>query len=355
MIRRRSLYNLGSGLGAQLSLVLMLFAVGCLESAIDPSKTVQFDVSGMGLEGVGAPVYATVARTTDSFQGGASAIDVYVPTGVTSPTPLLVLLQGARVHKSYYTQFCTRLAAHGFVVAAANHDSLLGYFTSTGSVQEVLDALAVKSVTQGDPLYGIPDLDRIGLVGHSFGGATALTYVQGDCNFPFCAAPFEASAAIRAVATYASHLVTPDDQIIAVDSKGIAIQIMLGERDGVAREQDLERTYDAIHDGDKQLIRLTGANHFAVNDLDNPPGTITDANAQLVDREVTIAVAADWVGVFMRAYVQRENDAIAYLHASGTRENEQYSARYEPFQLEPTPQADKPSFDDSHWASNRTR
>lgn len=291
------------------------------------------------MDGLGAPIFATVERTTTPFTSGSSAIDLYVPIDSDGPTPLVILLQGARVHKSYYSGFCARIAAHGFIVAAANHDSTLGYFTSTSSVRDVLTHLADRANDLSDPLMGLLDLERVGIVGHSFGGATALTLVQGDCNFPFCAMPFERPSSIRAVAAYAAHLVEWTGDVVSVDARGLPIQMMFGDRDTVAHPSDVERTFDALRNNAKQLIRLKGANHFAINDLNNPPGTITDSNIVLVEQDASIAIAADWVGLFMRAQVSEDADAIEYLLASGTQENERFDATFEPFQLPPIAQA----------------
>lgn len=310
---------------------------GCGGPMAAPSPSVHFDVQGVGLSGT--PLIAEVERTSDEFQDATGAIDVYVPDGVTEPTPVLILLQGARVHKSYYSRFCARIAAHGFIVAAANHDSPLGFFTSTQSVQDVLDALATKSSDIDDPLFGIIDFERVGLVGHSFGGATALTLVQGDCTFPFCSTPFDRPDSLRAVAVYASHLVTLNDYVIAVDARGLPVQMLLGDRDAVAASDDIVRTFDALQNGAKHLVELKGANHFAINDLNNPPGTITDSNEPIIEQDVSIAIAANWVGLFMSAHVADDAAALAYLMESGTQENDVYDASHVSFQLQPTPVA----------------
>lgn len=265
--------------------------------------------------------------------------------------PVVILLQGARVHKSYYSNYCARIAAHGFVVLAANHDSTLGYFTATSSVDEVLAYLEAESDEPDGRLFGVVDMTRLGIVGHSFGGATVLTLAQGDCNFPFCPVPFEKPASLRAIAVYGSHLADLAGDVISIDARGLAIQMMFGDLDSVADPYDTRRMFEAGRNGAKQLIALKGANHFAITDINNPPGTIADSNSPLIKQQASIALAADWVGMFMRAHVAGDADAISYLQASGTQESEQFYTSYTPFQIQPTPQANVTDFADRETAS----
>ncbi|GJM26313.1 MAG: hypothetical protein DHS20C16_27280 [Phycisphaerae bacterium] len=322
-----------------LAVAVLFVLLGCNGPTFEPSPPISLEVIGLGLEGIAAPKHTTVERITDSFQDGSSAIDLYVPIDADRPTPVVIVLQGARVHKSYYSGFCARIAAHGFVVASANHNSPLGYFTSTASVRDVLTYLNTRANDFSDQLFDVIDLERIGIFGHSFGGATALTLVQGDCNFPFCAMAFERPNSLRAVSVYGSHLVELTGDVISVDAKGLPIQLVSGDRDSVADSADIEQTYDAIRNGSKQLVQLKRANHFAINDLNNPPGTVTDSSTPLIEQDISIAVAADWVGLFMRAHVRNEVDAHHYFQTSGTHENDQFTATYEPFQLQPPTQA----------------
>ncbi len=324
------------------SILLCAFAtVGCDVAAVDPNLVTRLAIAGVGLDDAAAPRYPAAGRSTDLFQNGSSAIDIYLPDTpeLQRPIPAIILLQGARVHKSYYSRYCARIAAHGFVVLAANHDSAIGYFTSTSSVFDVLSYVTEALNDPTSRMFGIVDLDRIGVLGHSFGGATALTMVQGDCNFPFCSLAFERPSSIRAVSVYASHLADLSGDVISIDARGLPVQMMIGEFDAIASAGDIRRTYEALRNATKQLIELKGANHFAITDVNNPPGTITDTNDPQVDQDLSINLAADWVGVFMRAHVSNDNDALQYLQTCAAKENDLFGAVYEPFQLQPTLQA----------------
>ena len=123
-------------------------------------------------------------------------------------------------------------------------------------------------------MQGLLDLDRVGLIGHSAGGTVAL---QSARFFP----------EVKAVATYGAHnmvatmLGWPAGSIppAQVDS---AVMLVVGSADGVIerisrpvrrgrgdRADPVTRTFDEAltdRDGENLLVRIEGANHFAIVD-----------------------------------------------------------------------------------------
>lgn len=85
------------------------------------------------------------------------------------------------------------LARAGYVVASVrfpltNREAPGGYFTGIvdvvdqpGDLSFVVDRLLAASATRGDPLAGRIDPERIGTLGHSLGGVTALAQSRFDC------------------------------------------------------------------------------------------------------------------------------------------------------------------------------
>ena len=95
------------------------------------------------------------------------------------PHPLVVLSPGFAMGTTAYAWLAERLAAYGFVVAAPEHREAMGPSMSDfaralvdrpDDVRAVLDHLAAD----GGPVAAAVDLERVAVVGHSLGGATAL-------------------------------------------------------------------------------------------------------------------------------------------------------------------------------------
>jgi predicted dienelactone hydrolase len=132
------------------------------------------------------------------------------PASTARPTwPVLVFLPGWGAPREHYTALCADLASRGFVVVALSHPyesaiSLLadghvvGPVNSAtmfgGSMEDmvairaadssfVLDQLSrLDQVAPGSPLLGHLDLQHVGVVGHSLGGATAVQVVANDAR-----------------------------------------------------------------------------------------------------------------------------------------------------------------------------
>ena len=102
------------------------------------------------------------------------------------PFPLIVFSHGISSVDFQSFALMDYLASHGYVVASASHlQSTL--FTYVGTeffsksaidrpqdVSALIDAMLRRNNTPGDPLFEKIDPDRIGVVGHSFGGYTAI-------------------------------------------------------------------------------------------------------------------------------------------------------------------------------------
>ncbi len=90
--------------------------------------------------------------------------------------PIITILQGANVDKANYAGLGRALARRGFVVAIPNHvqaipgTDVTGLFAEVHVVTEVLAQLAAEDADRRSWLYRIVDTERMGLIGHSFGG-----------------------------------------------------------------------------------------------------------------------------------------------------------------------------------------
>jgi predicted dienelactone hydrolase len=128
-------------------------------------------------------------------------IDIYLPLKSPQPAPVVVISHGLGSDRISYEYLAKHLASYGFAVAVPEHpgsnaqqiqDLVTGRANEVAEpaefvnrpldIKDLLDYLTKLSTT--NPAYrGQLDLQRVGVIGQSFGGYTALTLAGAQINF----------------------------------------------------------------------------------------------------------------------------------------------------------------------------
>ena len=207
-----------------------------------------------------------------------------------------------------------QLARFGFVVVIPNHFQFipsLPFPILFPDQDMILDVLAQMVEEDNDPassLYRIVDTNRMGLAGHSAGGAAGLFAINGSCFPPFCAPPpffFVLPEAVRAGAFYGTNTCglggelndprcidvasTPPNfngMIFGINNENIPVALVQGSNDGIATPDEADATI-AVLEGPKELFPIGGANHYGITNVRNDvlelniPGAIPDLIPQI--------------------------------------------------------------------------
>ena len=136
----------------------------------------------------------------DRLRNRKFEVDIYKPTALREgKTPVIVASHGLASNRKHFEKIARHLTSYGYVVAVPEHigsnythftDMLEGLNRSIFNLNEfidrpkdvsfVLDELERRNQRE---FKGKLDLERVGVLGHSFGGYTALALAGAEINF----------------------------------------------------------------------------------------------------------------------------------------------------------------------------
>jgi len=261
--------------------------------------------------------------------GAGDPADVYYPDPPDLRTfgysfPIVLLLQGAKVARGFYSGVAAGVAAYGFIVVVPDHTSNNiggpGLYTELSEIAAAGAQMKIEAMSATAPVRGVVDTTRVALMGHSYGGASGLSGMANTCFPPIPLCTFQRPPELAAGAFYGTNLATPVLGVPALDTGALPVLLVQGDRDGKALPADALKTYDQIQKRPKAILTLLGANHYGVTDVDNPAGADPEVNAQTLDHAEGVASTARWIGVFLAAFLNGDAAARGALRSAGAHD-----------------------------------
>lgn len=276
-----------------------------------------------------APLFNDVASYSTTISANNDLADIYFPNPSNLKTgnysfPVALLLQGANVDKSDYSEYASIVARYGFVVVVPNHLRSLPQFGFTGLLPEtsqinaVLAQMEAENSNPASPVTGVINTEKLGLLGHSAGGAVGLSAIANLCLSPIqCEGSFSRPNELVAGAFFGASLRNQNGEFFPINNSGIPIALLQGTRESRVLPINAEKTYEQIQTPPKALISILGANHYGITNTNNPTGPIPDPNTPTIPQEVAVETVARWSGLFLRASILDHKAAFDYVYYTG--------------------------------------
>lgn len=114
------------------------------------------------------------------------------PTRAHGKFPFIVFSHGQAAMRYQSTYYTVLLASHGYVVISTDHEGGTLADVARGELQNVAVGVETRPIDvkvlinryerlkEDDPLYGLVDMDKVGVTGHSFGALTSLRIAAMD-------------------------------------------------------------------------------------------------------------------------------------------------------------------------------
>jgi Chlorophyllase len=281
-----------------------------------------------------SPTFEDVASYTTTLTTTNDIADIYFPNPSNRKTgnysfPVALLLQGFNVDKSDYSNFASIVARYGFVVVVPNSLRTLpiplqpifgdtGLFPQTSQINDVLAQIKIENSNPVSPIAGIVNTQKLGLLGHSAGGAVGLSAIANICLPFICEGSFSRPSELVAGAFFGTSLRNQITQeFIPINNSGIPTALLQGNLDSIALPFRAQRTYDNIQTPPKALVSILGANHYGITNSNNPPGPVPDSNTPTIAQDIAVETVARWSGLFLRASILNDRDAFSYVYSTG--------------------------------------
>jgi len=279
------------------------------------------------------PQFEKAGKYEKTMPQNGDAADIYYPEddNGTDRFPVALLLQGARIDKSYYSEYARQVTRYGFIVVVPNHVNMFsvpgfseeGLFSEQQQLDDVMSFMASENDNSSSPVRGRVDTDILVMLGHSYGSACALGALQNTCEYPFCpegetyTRPPELKAAALCGINTRPFGNPFDKKIRWTDNQDVPLAFINGREDENATCAVTRISYNRIAYPPKALVFIKGANHFGLCDSNNPPGPTPQKKEPSLSQEISIETAARWSALFLRAHALDDKEALDYIYTNG--------------------------------------
>lgn len=276
-----------------------------------------------------APLFNDVASYSTTISANNDLTDIYFPNPSNLKNgnysfPIALLLQGANVDKSNYSSFASTVASYGFVVVVPNHSQsrpqlgFTGLLPETSQIDAVLAQMEAENSNPASPVAGVVSTQKLGLLGHSYGGAVGLSAIANLCLPVLCESSFNRPDELVAGAFFGANLRNQNTQeFIPINNSEIPIALLQGNLDSIAIPDRASSTYDLIQDPPKALISVLGANHYGITNTNNPVGARPDSSTPTIPQDVAVETVAISSALFLRASILDDQDAFDNIYSQG--------------------------------------
>ncbi|MEP1061227.1 MULTISPECIES: ScyD/ScyE family protein [Cyanophyceae] len=274
------------------------------------------------------PLYNQVKHYTTTIAADGDPADVYypvVPDATADQLPIALMLQGALVDKADYSNYAEEVASYGFVVVVSNNErtvsgpdgqAITGLLADQQQVKDVLDQMKVEDAAADSPIFEIVDTEKLGLLGHSFGGYAGLAAIQNINDPAVSSGDYTRPPELMAGVFYGTNFQSPTNSGIfpPIDNQDIPVGLIAGTLDGVSDFGEVASTYVKIQDPPKALIAVDGANHYSITNEDN---VARDPNRPTLDQATANGAIGRWSGLFLRSHLLGDQGAFDYIYNTG--------------------------------------
>jgi hypothetical protein len=128
-------------------------------------------------------------------------------------------------------------------------------------------------------------------------------------------ANYKRPAALRAAAVYGPDLADASGNLTDLDTAGVAVALFQGSADGIAPPAEAAQTIPTLK-RPRALIRIEGANHYAIRDVNSPAGARPDPKAPALPQPFANVLVGRWMGIWLRATLLHDPWARYWLYAA---------------------------------------
>ncbi|WP_413162549.1 chlorophyllase/cutinase-like alpha/beta fold protein [Capilliphycus salinus ALCB114379] len=257
--------------------------------------------------------------------------DIYYPDLSQLPNPnfscpMALFLQGFEVDKLYYTLFSRLIATAGFVVIVPNHipPGRTYLAPELTQIKAILDYFKSNPSQENDKMLDRLDREKLVLFGHSCGGITGLEAIRySETVEEISQKKYIRPPELVAGVFYGTNLLRKEAGTLTIQNSGIPIALIAGELDSIVLPELTQRTYNNIADSPKAFIQIQGINHYGITDVSQPKDGPEEQIQPQVKQAESVKIIAEWSGLFLQAYVFKQQASLDILSNNRNFSNEQ--------------------------------